>query len=66
MEVCKFLKAHGSYFDHIDENGETPLFYGIRQNRGPIVEWLLNEGANKNIVNKKGQNLVRYSEKNEK
>lgn len=41
LEICKFLLAHGSKLDHVDENGETPLYYAIRNNRGPIVEWLL-------------------------
>lgn len=66
MDICKLLIAHGSWHDHVDENGETPLYYSIRQNRGPIVEWLLSHGCNMNIINNKGQNLVRYAEKNNK
>ena len=41
LEICKLLKAYGSYHDYVDKNGETPLYYAIKTNRGPMAEWLI-------------------------
>jgi hypothetical protein len=35
--------------------GKTPIFYAITRNRNEVVNYLLNIGANVNIINNKGQ-----------
>jgi ankyrin repeat protein len=51
LEACKLLVGHGSMYDFVDENGETPLFYAIKSNRIEILNYLLSLGCNMQIVN---------------
>lgn len=58
----------GSTIDHVDENGQTPVYYGIRSNHPNIIEYLLQQGINVNNQDKRGQTpinfAVRYNKNN--
>jgi ankyrin repeat protein len=60
------MKAHGSLHDYVDDNGETPMYYAIKQNCGPIAEWLISQGIDLKIVNNRGLNLVGYAQRSSK
>lgn len=52
--MCKLLKAYGSEHDHVDDYKQTPLYYAIKSNRVQVFEWLLDQGCDLKIVDKRG------------
>lgn len=48
----KFVSL-GANPDIVDNNGQTPLYYAIKHNRLDICEYLLKQGANLKIQDKK-------------
>ena len=48
------MKAYGSDHDHVDENGQTPLFYAIKSNRLEVLKYLLELGVNSQLVDNRG------------
>lgn len=44
-----------------DREGETPLFVAIYKHKGKMVEFLIEQGANLNCVNEKGQSVFEYT-----
>jgi len=54
IEACKLLVSHGSKHDHIDENGQTPLYYAIKGERTECLKYLLSLGCNVNISDARG------------
>jgi ankyrin repeat protein len=45
---------YGSEADHVDENGQTPLYYAIKSERTDVLKYLLDLGAKVNITDKRG------------
>ena len=63
LECCKLLKSFGSDHDHPDDLNQTPLFYAIKNNHVEIAEWLLSQGCNVKITDKRGSSLVQFASK---
>ena len=58
LDVVKLLVAHGSQFDRRDENGETPMYYAIKGDKGHVLDYLISLGCNLNNTNFKNVSLV--------
>ena len=50
--------VHPSIVNNVDEKGFTPLYYAYINNRFEIFDLLIQNGANINITNSLGQNLL--------
>jgi ankyrin repeat protein len=48
------MHSLGSKIDHVDENGQTPLYYAIKSNHTDIIEYLLENGINVHNQDKRG------------
>ena len=54
--MCKLLVEHGSQWDRRDENGETPLYYAIKNDRGACMDYLISLGCN--LANQSTRNMT--------
>jgi ankyrin repeat protein len=54
-EILTLLLEHGANPDIKDPNGETPLFYAVRNRDPEKVKILLDHGARLNVTNNKGE-----------
>jgi L-ascorbate metabolism protein UlaG (beta-lactamase superfamily) len=45
INAMKILLEHGADVNAISERGETALYFGVREGKTEIVEWLLSHGA---------------------
>lgn len=45
IDVVKSLTQAGADADHIDHDGQTPLFYAVRNGKMEIIEYLLKNGS---------------------
>jgi len=54
-EILTLLLEHGANPDIKDPNGETPLFYAVRNRDPEKVKVLLDHGARLNVTNNKGE-----------
>jgi ankyrin repeat protein len=54
-EILTLLLEHGANPDIKDPNGETPLFYAVRNHDPEKVKILLDHGARLNVTNNKGE-----------
>lgn len=50
----------------MDTNGQTPIYYAIKQNRYEMVEYLLKKGINISHEDKRGQNPSAFAKKHNK
>ena len=48
----------GSEFDTVDTNGQTPIYYAIKQGRYEMVEFLLKKGINISHEDKRGHTPI--------
>lgn len=68
MDTVTLMHSLGSTIDHVDENGQTPLYYAIKNNHKNVIEFLLTNGINIHNEDKKGQTpinfAVRYNKNN--
>jgi len=53
-ELVQAMFKHGANLSGHDREGWTPLFYAIHNNQSSIVATLLNDGADVNVKDKKG------------
>lgn len=51
----------GSQCDHVDENGQTPIYYAIKSNKPEVIEFLLQQGANLENLDKRGQTPINFA-----
>lgn len=59
FDIIKLLIEQGADPNSADKNGETPLFYAIRNCCGlEIIEYLASKGAKLDVVNTNGLNLL--------
>lgn len=57
IEAIKKLVSYGGDIDLVDNNGQTPIFYAIKGGRADIVEYMLQNGINREIIDKKNTTL---------
>jgi ankyrin repeat protein len=57
------LTKLGADHDCIDFFNQTPLYYAIKSYKLEVFKWLLQQGVNLQIVDKKGQGLMRFAAK---
>ena len=56
----------GSLIDIVDTNGQTPIYYAIKQNRFEMVEFLLKKGVNLKHEDKRHMTPITFAKKNNK
>lgn len=56
----------GADLDLVDNNGQTPLYYSIKQGKYDACEFLIRAGANVNNEDKKGVKPVNHARKLQK
>jgi ankyrin repeat protein len=49
--------------DLVDNNGQTPLYYAIKQGKFEVCEFLLKAGAKLTVADKKGQSPVQWAKR---
>jgi len=57
---AKMLRRHGARLDDTFD-GETPLIYAARHRRAKFLEWLLREGAEPNIGDRRGFTALHHA-----
>lgn len=55
------MKSYGSEHDHVDDYLQTPIYYAIKSNRQDVFEWLLEQGVDLNIIDRRSQGLVNFA-----
>lgn len=63
METIKKLVDAGADSDLVDNNGQTPLFYAIKNGKLDVVEYLAERGANVNVIDKKNITPVSWAKR---
>lgn len=53
LPAARLLRKYNAIVDYV-EQGETPLIYAIRHRRARFAEWLLKEGADANLADRRG------------
>jgi ankyrin repeat protein len=48
----------GADADHVDKNGQTPLYYAIKGMKLDVIEFLLQTGVNVHRADKKGSTYL--------
>lgn len=61
MKIIRLFLEAGVDVDIKDENGETALFYAIRENNEELASWLIMQGASWKIENKNGYNAYKIA-----
>lgn len=51
--MCRRLVYFGAQPDHVDNNGQSPLFYAVRGSKIETINFLLDNGAEVNMEDKK-------------
>jgi ankyrin repeat protein len=54
LETMEKLVQLGANSDLVDNNGQTPLYYGIKHGKVEVCEFLIKQGAKLTIQDKKG------------
>ena len=57
MKELPLWVSRGCDVNHVDSNVQTPIFYAIKGGRADIVEYMLQNGINRAIVDKKNTTL---------
>jgi ankyrin repeat protein len=60
------LISLGANADIVDANGQTPLFYAIKQGRYETVELLIKQGVDLTRMDKKGMNALQFAKRHNK
>jgi ankyrin repeat protein len=47
----QLLVEHGAWLEAVDEEGDTPLHFAVREGHAEVVEWLLSSGADRHHLN---------------
>ncbi|GAM27745.1 hypothetical protein SAMD00019534_109210, partial [Acytostelium subglobosum LB1] len=58
LEMAGTLIAAGAHINVVDEEGDSPAHYAIRESRAPVLDLLLKCGANANLTNDDGESLL--------
>jgi hypothetical protein len=58
--AAKLVRRYGAQLDELG-HGETPLIYGIRHTRVRMTEWLLEEGADPRIPDRRGHTALHHA-----
>lgn len=53
--VCQLLFDRGADIERVNERGETPIFWAMRNGNSAALEWLVAQGARLDVINNKGQ-----------
>ena len=62
--MVKTLVQGGADADHIDHDGQTPLFYAVRNGKMEIIDYLIKNGSvNLLREDNKGMNLIQFAAK---
>lgn len=59
----KLLIQKGADYDLVDNNGQTPIYYSIKQGKVEVIEFLLQTGAKYDVVDKKGVSLMQHTKR---
>jgi ankyrin repeat protein len=60
LTAAKLVRRYGTQLDELGL-GETPLIYGIRHTRVRMTEWLLKEGADPRIPDRRGHTALHHA-----
>lgn len=60
LTSAKLVRRHGAEIDEVF-GGETPLIYAARHRRAKFVEWLLRDGANPNVRDRRGLSALHHA-----
>lgn len=67
MEALKKLfEVYKTDIDHVDNNGQTPIFYAVKFGKIDIIQYLLQNGAQPNRVDNKGTSLMQFAKRHQK
>lgn len=60
LPAAKLVRRHGAAIDEVF-GGETPLIYAMRHRRAKFGEWLLREGADVSVADRKGLTALHHA-----
>jgi ankyrin repeat protein len=60
------LASYGADLDLVDNNGQTPLFYAIKNGKSEAIEYLLQQGVSLTTTDKKNFNPVTWAKRSNK
>ncbi|HTE39419.1 MAG TPA: ankyrin repeat domain-containing protein [Steroidobacteraceae bacterium] len=60
LASAKLVRRYGSRIDDVFA-GETPLIYAVRHSRAAFAKWLLTEGANANLRDRRGFTALHHA-----
>jgi ankyrin repeat protein len=60
LASAKLVRRYGAALDELG-HGETPLIYAIRHNRVRIAEWLLRQGADPRLADRRGFTALHHA-----
>jgi len=66
LDTIRKLEEHKSDLDHVDNNGQTPIFYAIKHNKVEVCEYLLRKGAKPITVDNKGVSVMQFAKRHNK
>ena len=58
--VCQLLLDRGAELERVNELGETPVFWALRNSNAAALEWLVAQGAQLGVVNHEGQTPLSF------
>lgn len=59
-EVCQLLLDRGADLERVNELGETPVFWALRNCNAAALEWLVAHGARLDVVNAEGETPLSF------
>jgi len=64
LDIVKVLVEGGADTDHLDMDGQTPVFYAVRNGKIDILDYLI-KNCEVNLLREdnKSQNLIQYASK---
>jgi len=63
LETAEFLLSRGAHVNGQDEEGDTALFYAVREDHAALVRFLIEKGANPEIKNNEGLTALDIAER---
>jgi ankyrin repeat protein len=64
--VKKLYEEYKTDIDHVDNNGQTPIFYAVKTGKMDVINYLLQNGAMPDRIDNKGTTLVQFAKRQQK